>query len=391
MGAESSKTTQEVVVQPEDVTLSNATSEAQPDRGTSKPGAANPSPSSSAHGGNNFPNGAPVPGGSMHGGTSMWDWGAGRKSGPASTNPSAHGGNNFAGDSRHGGKSMWDWGDGRASPAASTNPSAHAGNNFGPGAGTPGNSAHGGVSFWNWGAGRKTPPASTNASLYGANNFGPAEGGRRENGSRHGGSAFGGGILKGGNSSMHGNNNWPGTSPASERATSRPGSVHGGVHFGPKTDLTKSRERTGSISGDLWNWGKGRQVPDDPSEPAPAPDGGDGRLTPTGNGMGQRKQSFLWDWGLGRDTPPQTPAPSEPNSREGSVHKGDRARFSRTNSLSNLWNWSLGRDAPPETPDGSREGSREGSMHKGDMEAEMGKQMPWAIKMKYGSDGERPV
>lgn len=323
-------------------------------------------------------------------------------------NVSSHGSDNFAkqiaaadaqatkeapppalGNSTHGGLSVWNWSYNRTPDAPVT-----------PTAVTPGNSQHNGVSFWNWGAGRATPPASAsasrNASQHNGSKFSEAlasanakdAASKPGDGASRSSSVHGGGILRNvnwpGNSptegtsrsaSMHGGNNFGGSS-------SRSASTHGGVHFAKNTvELSKSRERTGSISGDLWNWGKGREpAPGEPplAEPEPSP--------PTM----KRKNSLsaIWDWSIGRGSPPATPGAS----REGSMHgvsNGAPAMMQRSDSMSGMWNWSLGRESSSHlnTPGGSREAS----VHNGAAEKQEGNLLPWGIKLKYGADSERPV
>ena len=61
-----------------------------------------------------------------------------------------------------------------------------------------------------------------------------------------------------------------------------------------------------------------------------------------------------------------------------------RPALERKESIgSSMFNWSLGRKDDPISPDTSREASVHGNGE--------GKSMPWAIKLKFGTDSERPV
>ena len=100
-----------------------------------------------------------------------------------------------------------------------------------------------------------------------------------------------------------------------------------------------------------------------------------------------RRNSFvdLWHWGFGREDPPDATSPrttSPPPEAE------RVAKIERRDSIgTSLWNWSLGRDEAPVSPSASRESS----VHNGSLGNGEGKSMPWAIKLKFGTDSERPV
>ena len=361
-------------------------------------------PNASAHGGKAFGRETNGPNsgreGSQHNGGSLWDWGNGRKSPAATPNPSAHGGNAFA---RQNSTSMlWDWGYRRKDDPASSP------------VGTPGNSAHGGVSFWNWSVGRApdpnttpggTPSASRNASTHGAMLWdwskGRTDPAPTPNPSAHGGSNFapgsrgnsthGGGILR--------NVNWPGTSPS----VSRGNSLHGGVHFA-RQSVENAKERDGpnapppgspglvrkmSVTS-MWDWGLGRTEPESaPASPAPG--------SPPAERVMKRQDSSVWDWGLGRSSKADTPMTSPAASRDARCALPDRptAHMHMPRAKNSCRRFYLGALRPPCAPERANcarsprmhvYARARRSLHNGE-----GKEMPWAIKIKFGSDSERPV
>ena len=100
-----------------------------------------------------------------------------------------------------------------------------------------------------------------------------------------------------------------------------------------------------------------------------------------------RRNSFvdLWHWGFGREEPD----PLSPDASRGESPPPERAaKIERRDSIgTSLWSWSLGRDEAPVSPSPSRESS----VHNGSLGNGEGKSMPWAIKLKFGTDSERPV
>ena len=304
----------------------------------------------------------------------IWNWRIGRQVSGETPNPSMHGGQNFnprrsvqPGDSTlsRSSSGMWDW-SGPPSVAGTPAPSRDS-------------SQHNGVSMWNWGVGRQPSPDVS-----------------REN-SRHGGmSMWNWGAGRPLDTSVHGS-----------ATPSRNNSVHGGVHFS-KLAVETGKDRENSVrKGDIWNCecsirpnplslscviahtasdrvvlvisagAKGRESPTDrPATPDTAPAAAPLKRAPSFGGM--------WDWGFGRQ---------EPSSPGSSVHNGesaivDESEVWRKESLerkesigSSMFNWSLGRTDPI-----SPGASRESSVHNGE-----GKSMPWAMKLKFGTDSERPV
>jgi len=150
---------------------------------------------------------------------SWWDWGANRKSPPAtpciSPEPSAHGGRSFR-------TSLWDWGQGRASPPPTPHTSQHG-------------SRHGSFLFLNLAS--PSDKASGNGSPIA---FAPAANTASRSASAHGGTFFLG---------------ISGKSPGPSRSSSRSGSTHGGNAFARRPSLS-----------DLWNW---QQTPPQSDPPTP--------------------------------------------------------------------------------------------------------------------------
>ena len=140
-------------------------------------------------------------------------------------------------------------------------------------------------------------------------------------------------------------------------------------------ETAPTRERKGSISGDLWNWGAGRQPRPSTEEIteevlAPAAD-------EPGKRELKRRGSSVWDW------MPELPlsGPSTPEPKRPGVKRQESIGTS-------MWDWKLGRD---DSAAASPNNSREASVHNGESERAAGKAMPWSIKMQFGSESERPV
>ena len=130
--------------------------------------------------------------------------------------------------------------------------------------------------------------------------------------------------------------------------------MHGGVQFAKQfakpTDENLAageplkRQRSSSVASDLWNWATGRASSD-----------GDAS---------------------------DVDAVSEPNAVSPAIK-----RKPSLGGMAGLWDWGLGREEPPTSPSESRESS----VHNGGSERAAAKAMPWAIKLQFGQDKERPV
>ena len=312
---------------------------------------------------------------SLLSGVDVWDWGIGRASNPETPEPSVHGGNALQPPPARSASALWDWGadrspDPNVTPAPSRESSVHGGGggaldvwNWGHGRppslnATPAPSREGsrhgsvhGMSFWNWGAGRPNDPSAGSTPN-------PSAAPSRNN------SVHGGGILR--------NANWPAPSLS---PVSRGNSAHGGACLFCEPTLCMhisfAHPSLPSLAG--VHFAK------------LAIEAGKERETMS------RRNSFtdLWHWGFGREDPDPLSSSESDSPRTTSPPPERADAMERRDSIgTSLWSWSLGREeAPPFSPSASRESS----VHNGSMGNGEGKTMPWAIKLKFGTDSERPV